>query len=341
MGSMYIQGGYRIIDIEDNDIFTTLKEVTESETKPLLVKGVNGTTDHFATVSDLKIITDDNGDISEIDVPLGELSYNSSTGKHTQYIARVTPSSFTTEEVEVTSGDSTELTYEQIEAACRPSQIINDEVVIINPLEDIINNWNDIFFINLGNESLYVKIKDTDGNNMLDEEDPSSERYSHVTYYAFSILDADDMLSGFTNQFVFLRLKYLEKELTLIIYLALGVLSQKYRIKYKFHNYFQNAFNYTFYDTETNPYAITNKTYSINDLLAKDEDGTDTNHIYFPINFNICNYEFVTSINNENISYEHPVDWDFVDRTNPRFNCTINTTVSSLDDTFITFTKVS
>lgn len=329
-----LQGGYRIIDIEDGDIFETLKDVFANETKPLLVKGVNGTTDHFTTVSDLKVITDDNGETSEIDVPLGELSYNSSTKKHTQFIARVTPSSYTTEEVEVTSG-SAEITYQQLEAACKPTIYNPDEVIIIDSIENIINNYNKIFSVNIGSLSKLVQVRDTDGNNML-SSNPTSTSYKY-TYYFTSIL-RDNNFFTYSYSPNYLRTKILEKELTMLIYLAIGVSSKTYDIMYKFGN-IDTLSGYTFYDSDATE-IVSGKSYTINQLLAKDDDGTDTTHIYLPSNFNVGNWEFFYNISNSFISYNHRVNWDYIDPTRIIYNASINMSVTSLDDIFLTFTKV-
>lgn len=333
-----LQGGYRIIDIEDGDIFTTLKDAFENETKPLLVKGVNGTTDHFATVSDLKIITDDSGEISEIDVPLGELSYNSSTGKHTQYVARVTPSSFTTEEVEVASGGGTsKITYQDIVNTMRPSETY-DETIIINT-DNITKTFGYIFTQAVGNESKSVKVVDTEGNDMSSRD--GSDTYSSTLspYYYLTIMnELNDKYNGYS----WLHLKYLEKKLHLHIYLALGIDNGDYYINYQMGGFGSGGYPgwYTWLDTDVTK-GIESKTYSINDLLKHDSEGTDDTTIYLPSNFNVYMWHFAANVGNYNMYYTKEVKRDTIDIASPLYTCTINTLVESLDDTFLTFTKVS
>jgi hypothetical protein len=330
-----LQGGYRIIDIEDGDIFTTLKEVTESETKPLLIKGVNGTTDHFATVSDLKIITDDNGDISEIDVPLGELSYNSSTGKHTQYVARVTPSSFTTEEVEVTGGGISKITYQDIINTMRPTETY-DETVIINT-DNITKTFGNIFTQSIGNKSKTVKVVDTEGNDMSSRDGSDTYSSSLYPYYYNTILNE---LDSKYNGYSWLHLKFLEKILHLHMYLALGIDEGVYFINYLMGGFSEYPAWYTWRDYDVST-GVESKSYTINELLKHDNAGTDETTIYLPSNFNVYKWVFKVAVGSYDMQYTKLVKSDKVSIDSPLYIATINTTVESLDDEFLTFTKVS
>lgn len=329
-----LQGGYRIIDIEDGDIFETLKDVFANETKPLLVKGVNGTTDHFATVSDLKVITDDNGETSEIDVPLGELSYNSSTKKHTQFIARVTPSSYTTEEVEVTSGGSAKITYEDVMRTMRPTKIY-DETIIINT-DNITKTYGNIFSQSVGNVSRFVKVIDTEGNSMLTKDGTVDDRTADTYYYSTIINDIDSKYNGYC----WLHLTYLEKKMHMPLYLAIGVDDTSYYINYLFNGFYSYPAWYTFRDSEVTT-GIETKSYTINDLLKHDSAGTDETNIYIPNNFNVYSWNFAAKVSTYNMSYPKEVKRDSIMLDSPLYTATINTIVESLDDTFLTFTKVS
>lgn len=329
-----LQGGYRIIDIEDGNIFETLKDVFANETKPLLVKGVNGTTDHFATVSDLKVVTDDNGETSEIDVPLGELSYNSSTKKHTQFIARVTPSSYTTEEVEVTSGGSAKITYEDVMRTMRPTKIY-DETIIINT-DNITKTYGHIFRQTAGNVSRLVKVVDTDGNSMLTKDGTVDDMTAETYNYTTIINDIDSKYNGFS----WLHLTYLEKKIHLPLHLAIGVVDTDYIINYLFNGFYNYPGWYTFRDSEVTT-GVETKSYSINDLLKHDSAGTDETNIYIPNNFNVYRWNFVAKVSTYNMTYPKEVKRDTIMLGSPLYLAQINTNVESLDDTFLTFMKVS
>lgn len=100
------QGGYRIIDLQEENIFEKMAEII-TEPKPLLIAGntENGTTDFITASHEIQINRDGNGNVISYRVPTGAVNHSDIDGRGEedwwQYFTYVTPSgnTFTREKI--------------------------------------------------------------------------------------------------------------------------------------------------------------------------------------------------------------------------------------------------
>jgi hypothetical protein len=121
------QGGYRIVNIYEADIYSQITEILNTETKPLLIRGGVNFRDYFTSVSSIRKIGDN------YIVPLTDVGKNSD-GAFTHVIATIEPSNMTISEEEVsgTSGSVNPATTTSLGVVQIGDNIEVDDSGIIN-----------------------------------------------------------------------------------------------------------------------------------------------------------------------------------------------------------------
>lgn len=98
MSNKLFQGGYRIINLNSDDIYDELLEVYDNETKPLLIRGGNNFRDYFTSVSSIRKIN------NVFRVPITDVNKSGDAFSH--IVALVEPSNTSIIEEFVNNGGS-------------------------------------------------------------------------------------------------------------------------------------------------------------------------------------------------------------------------------------------